>query len=179
MAKKIILFEVVVSGCSELGAGDGNEGDGGGLECSGASKLDVQRLVSNFCLLAGLIQSCILDNDSLFTIFILHYLAIFDANVGLGRDSLSSTGHNSTVATIYLLAFSFFQKLLLFISSLNNVCVWINSLAFGVSVCGHLRFLWAVDDVGSRDNGDESGDSSVLHILVYLINYINVLYSVL
>ena len=37
MAKKIILFEVVVCGCSELGAGDGNEGDGGGLEGSGAS----------------------------------------------------------------------------------------------------------------------------------------------
>ena len=41
MAKKIILFEVVVCGCSELGAGDGNEGDGGGLEGSGASKLVV------------------------------------------------------------------------------------------------------------------------------------------
>ena len=111
MAKKIsliILFEVVVGGCSELGAGDGNEGDGGGLEGSGASKLDVQRLVSNCCLLAGLILSCILENLSLSTSrLVLHYLAIFDANVDLGRDSLSSAGHNST-ASLHLLAFSFF-----------------------------------------------------------------------
>ena len=58
MAKKIILFEVVVGGCSELGAGDGNEGDGGGLEGSGAGKLGVLLIFFNSEAMGPLHGNC-------------------------------------------------------------------------------------------------------------------------
>jgi len=171
MAKKIILFEVVVGGCSELGAGDGNEGDGGGLESSGASEGEVRRLVSHCELLAGGILSCLLYGFS----FTIYSLAFGATSVHRACDSLSITLQFDTVGFL-LNASTFFQVGLCLRISLNGIYVFILSLAFVVSVKGHLKSLWAI---GSRDNGDESGDSSVLHILVYLINYINVFYSVL